>query len=170
VRQDRVETFALDLMRRAIAANAAEIVGEIQGLAKDRAEQDAGRQVADQLRRIEGKLERARRNLALAETEDLPTVQAVLDELRAERERLLGELRTAAESSDDVDVICGAAVSLLGTCEDLTSGEPQALKNALVESFESITLRFEKKGKRRYRLASGEVVFRGSETRNGIAT
>ena len=144
IRADIAEPMVLELLRREVFGSETldRLRAKVETVPTDEDAQQR-KNIVGQLQAVEAKLDRARRNMALADTEDLPTFQAVLGELKEERERARAEARLLDSAADPTQILASAAELLKACADALRSSDPQAVRAVVAGALESVTLWFE---------------------------
>lgn len=149
IRQDLVEEHVFDVIRNSVFRPdmVSRIKSQISAISQQRQGRDESRYLNEQLRKINGKLERARRNLAVADVDDVPTVQAVILELKQQVAATETKLR-GFDESDSTPLSIATRAAAMVEAGSLFDADCVTLKHALSETFDKITLWFERPKKR----------------------
>jgi site-specific DNA recombinase len=113
---------------------------------------------------LDRKIAKGTENLLLADADSMADMSALLAEWRAEREKLQGELESAAANPDGVtpDRLAERALAELNRLrEHFNSGDPAYVRAVAQSMVSEVRLWWEPFGKRTKRFTHGEMKFRG---------
>jgi hypothetical protein len=150
VLKEQAEAAVLEVVRRDVFGSVtfSKVAEQIAAIPQAR-NAERRRELGDQLKQVEAKLDRARRNLVFVDVEDLPAVQAAILELKRERDGLKEQARLLDWEMDSKQVLAQVAGFLEVCCRTLETSDARALRSVLSDVLESVTLWFEPRASHR---------------------
>lgn len=139
VRRDLIEECVFELLQHVVFTPGVAQRIKSAAAAKTTGRSGTQRRLTKRLAAVEAKLERARRNLAIADSDDLSTIKTVLRELKHERDELQSGL-SELSIEDTKEVLADAVAAVRSSREWFADPDP-AFRPRSPQSFLGSTLR-----------------------------
>jgi hypothetical protein len=166
IRKEQIEGYVIGFLQKWLQApeNVEKIKATIHRLEKaQRGFQGATKGLQTKITALDRKIAKGSENLLLADPANVPELSDLLSKWRKERDRLQGELETAAKSPNGHDSakIVKRALSHMGKLrERINAPDPAMVRAAVKELVADISLFWETDGERYRRVSKGVISVR----------
>ena len=166
IRKEQIEGYVIGFLDKWLSApeNVEKIKASIHRLEKaERGYQGATKSLKTKITALDRKIAKGSENLLLADPANVPELSDLLSKWRKERDRLQGELETAAKSPnghDSAKIAKRALSHMKKLRERLNAADPALVRAAIKELVADISLFWEPDGERYRRLSKGVISVR----------